>query len=248
MTARPAPLPGAVAISHLRPYSWPASDGVSSGSPHVHLACVEAYVVTGGRGAVETLTMRGGYREIELVEGAVVWFTPGTVHRMVERHGLRVTVLMQNSGLTETGDAVFTFPPELLRDPGAYEREAFVPPGNGPDAERAARRRRDLAIAGYLELRHALVEGDHRPLQDFLRAATELVGPRVSEWVDVWRGGPLAAAERTGRQIDALIAGDGSHLADAEVEAALPANRGGFGMCGRRDEYRLPAAEAGTRP
>jgi hypothetical protein len=38
----------------------------------------------------------------------IAWFTPGTVHRMVNGSGLRATVLMQNSGLPEAGDAVFT--------------------------------------------------------------------------------------------------------------------------------------------
>lgn len=85
------------------------------GSPHLHLVCTEAYVVTGGRGAVQTLSP-DGYRDIPLEPGSVAWFTPGTVHRMVQGGALRVTVLMQNGGLPEAGDAVFTFPPEVLAD------------------------------------------------------------------------------------------------------------------------------------
>lgn len=99
------PLPGAVGLSHLCPYDWPAADGVRGGSPHLHLVCTEAYVVTGGRGAVQTLGP-GGCRDIPLEAGSVAWFTPGTVHRMVQGEELRVTVLMENSGLPEAGDAV----------------------------------------------------------------------------------------------------------------------------------------------
>lgn len=46
----PHPLPGAVGLSHLSAYDWEAADGVCGGSPHLHLVCTEAYVVTGGRG------------------------------------------------------------------------------------------------------------------------------------------------------------------------------------------------------
>lgn len=41
-------LPGGVAVSHLSVYDWPAADGVCGGTPHMHLTCSEAYVVTGG--------------------------------------------------------------------------------------------------------------------------------------------------------------------------------------------------------
>ena len=110
------PLPGGIGVSHLRAYDWEAEDGVCGGSPHLHLACTEAYVVTGGRGAVQTLSV-GGYAETPLEAGVIAWFAPGTVHRMVQGGGLRVTVLMQNSGLPEAGDAVFTFPPECSPTP-----------------------------------------------------------------------------------------------------------------------------------
>lgn len=52
-------LPGGVAVSHLSVYDWPAADGVCGGTPHMHLTCSEAYVVGGGRGAVQTLTTSG---------------------------------------------------------------------------------------------------------------------------------------------------------------------------------------------
>ncbi|MFJ9717049.1 cupin [Streptomyces sp. NPDC101213] len=242
-SAPPHPLPGAVGLSHLTAYDWEAADGVCGGSPHLHLVCTEAYVVTGGRGAVQTLSP-DGYRDVPLEPGSVAWFTPGTVHRMVQGGGLRVTVLMQNSGLPEAGDAVFTFPPEVLADPRRYAAAAELPPGTGPEAAAAARRRRDLAVEGYVDLRKALVAGDPGPLLAFQRAAAALVRERVPVWRELWRSGALAAAERTGAQLDALAAGEPSYLAGATAYETAPARRGGFGMCGRRDEYALP----GTTP
>jgi mannose-6-phosphate isomerase-like protein (cupin superfamily) len=243
------PLPGAIGLSHLRPYDWEAADGVCGGSPHMHLACTEAYVVTGGRGAVQTLTPNG-YRETPLEPGALVWFTPGTVHRMVEGEGLRVTVLMENAGLPEAGDAVFTFPPSVLADPAAYARAAALPsPGtdtegaDGPEVlAQAARRRRDLAVEGYLVLREALRRNDPEPLLAFHQAAARLVAPRAGIWQERWRDGALAAARRTGAQLRALAAADPAHLAEAQVAAAGPSRRDGYGMCGRRDEYALEGA------
>ncbi|MFJ9535671.1 cupin [Streptomyces sp. NPDC101225] len=237
--ALPHPLPGAVGLSHLSAYDWRAADGVCGGSPHLHLVCTEAYVVTGGRGAVQTLSP-DGYRDIPLEAGSVAWFTPGTVHRMVQGGELRVTVLMENSGLPEAGDAVFTFPPQVLADPEAYADAATLPPGAGADTETAARRRRDLAVEGYLVLREALVAGDEGPYREFQRAAARLVRDKVPRWRELWRAGALAAAARTGARLDALAAGGDDHLADATAHRTGPTRMGGFGMCGRRDEYALP--------
>jgi mannose-6-phosphate isomerase-like protein (cupin superfamily) len=226
------PLPGGIGVSHLRAYEWEAEDGVCGGSPHLHLACTEAYVVTGGRGAVQTLSV-DGYRQTDLEPGVIAWFSPGTVHRMVQREDLRITVLMQNSGLPEAGDAVFTFPPEILADPHAYAEAAASPTG-----EAAALRRRDLAVKGYLPLRDALLDGDSAPLHDFHRAAVALVGPKLDEWVPRWRTGALAAAELTGEHLSALANGDASHLALSGVRVTTPV-RDGYGMCGRRSEYEI---------
>ena len=225
------PLPGGIGVSHLRAYEWPAADGVRGGSPHLHLACTEAYVVTGGRGAVQTLDV-GGYTETPLEAGVIAWFSPGTVHRMVQGGGLRITVLMQNSGLPEAGDAVFTFPPDVLADPDAYAKAAAP-----PKSEDAARRRRDLAISGYLPLRAALADGDAGPLRAFHRAAVALIAPKVAEWVPRWRAGALAAAERTGAHLKALAESDGAHLEYSGVRVMTPAEPDGYGMCGRRTEY-----------
>ncbi|WP_189867036.1 cupin [Streptomyces poonensis] len=228
-------LPGAVAVSHLSVYDWPAADGVCGGSPHLHLTCSEAYVVTGGRGAVQTLTV-SGYEVTPLVPGTVAWFTPGTVHRLVDEDDLRITVLMQNDGLPEAGDAVLTLPPEYLTDPETYAAATAVP-ADVPEEEREriVRTRRDLALEGYRALRDA---GGPEPLAAFHRAAAALVRPRLAHWRKRWEHGARAAAAATGDQLDRLERGDVSHLADAVVRSEQPVEYGKFGMCGRLDVYR----------
>ena len=230
-------LPGAVAVSHLRVYDWPAADGLRGGTPHLHLTCSEGYVVVGGRGSVQTLTTTG-FRQTPLSPGALVWFTPGTIHRLVNEDGLRIVVLMQNSGLPEAGDAVLTLPPRFLAGPAVY-REAVDLPADGTEAEqeKAARARRDLAVEGFLALCAAAEAGDPGPLAAFHRAAAALVRPRTDDWRERWQRGAAAAAEATRTQLDALAVADPGHLADASVHAEQPFALGRFGMCGRLDVY-----------
>ncbi|MFW3464953.1 cupin domain-containing protein [Streptomyces microflavus] len=232
-------LPGAVAVSHLTVYDWPAADGLRGGTPHLHLTCSEGYVMVGGTGSVQTLTTTG-FRQTPLAPGALVWFTPGTIHRLVNEDGLRVVVLMQNSGLPEAGDAVLTLPPALLTGPDVYAT-AVALSADGPEAarERAARTRRDLAVAGFLALREAADEGDPEPLAAFHRAAAELVRPRVEEWRTRWERGAAMAAAATAAQLEALGRGQWDHLAGARVHGQQPVERGRFGMCGRLDVYRV---------
>ncbi|MFD0416061.1 cupin domain-containing protein [Streptomyces sp. NPDC127108] len=261
-----AGLPGGIGVSRLRVYDWPAADGLRGGTPHLHLTCTEGYAVVSGRGAVQTLTP-AGFRHTPLTPGALVWFTPGTIHRLVNEGDLTLHVLMQNSGLPEAGDAVLTLPPHLLGDPATYRAATALPPrgahGNdegdgdegdkGDDAaaaaatdddavERAARRRRDLAVEGFTALCAATEAGDPEPLAAFHRAAAVLVAPLTAAWRERWRTGAAAAAAATGAQLDALTKGDASHLAEAGVHAEQPVERGRFGMCGRLDVYETGAA------
>ncbi|WP_424860546.1 cupin [Streptomyces sp. MMS24-I29] len=230
-------LPGAVAVSHLRVYDRPAIDGLRGGTPHLHLACTEAYVVVGGTGSVQTLTT-SGFRQTPLAPGALVRFTPGTIHRIVDEDGLRVVVLMENGGLPEAGDAVLTLPPHHLADPARYRSAAALPvEGSEAQRERAAFARRDLAVEGFLALRRATEAGDPGPLAAFHRAAAALVRPMAGEWRRRWREGAAAAAAATGDRLDALARGDGGHLAAAAVHAERPIAHGRFGMCGRLDVY-----------
>ncbi|WP_434443136.1 cupin domain-containing protein [Lentzea sp. E54] len=222
--------PGGVGISGLRVYDWPAADGVCGGSPHVHLACSECYYVIGGRGSVQTLTRRG-FAETPLHEGTVAWFTPGTIHRLVNDDDLRIIVVMQNSGLPEAGDAVFTFPAPVLADPERYAMASAA-----ADDE-TARRRRDLALDGFLELRRRSEGGDRTALEEFYRAALALKRDLLADWEKRWRSGALAAAEATGEHLGRLRSGDLDHLAEADIHVMAAEGPRRFGMCGRLDVH-----------
>ncbi|MER7789608.1 cupin domain-containing protein [Streptomyces sp. NPDC097640] len=230
--------PAAVGVSRLHVYDWPTVDGrPGGGTPHLHLTCSEGYVVTAGRGAVQTLTT-SGYQETPLEPGTVAWFTPGTIHRLVNEGGLEITVVMQNSGLPEAGDAVLTLPPGLLTDAETYA-DAIRIPSDVPEAEQVAvaRARRDLATRWFLELRDATESGDLEPLAEFQHAAADLVRPLVDAWERRWRDGAQAATSATAAHLAALRDKDERHLAEARVAATGPTARGRFGMCGRLDVY-----------
>lgn len=149
--------PGGTAVSHLRVYDWPAPDAPGgSGSPHFHTVSTEAYVTLAGRGRVQTLNQEG-FAEHELVPGRIVWFSPGVIHRAVNDGGLEVLVVMSNAGLPEAGDAVLTFPPEILVDPAAYRDAAILPSpsigagSGGREVADAADPWADLAEADLVE-------------------------------------------------------------------------------------------------
>ncbi|RFU82609.1 cupin [Streptomyces triticagri] len=231
--------PAAVGVSRLRVYDWPTVDGhPGGGTPHLHLACTEGYVVTGGRGAVQTLTT-SGFRETPLEPGTVAWFTPGTIHRLVDEGGLEIVVVMENSGLPEAGDAVLTLPPQLLTDRATYAEAVRIPPGAGEERQaEVARARRDVATRRFLELRAATEAGDPGPLAEFQRAAVALVRPQLDDWTGRWQDGAHTAATATAAQLTALREQDGHHLTEAAVASTGPTARGRFGMCGRLDVYQ----------
>jgi len=214
------PFPGGIGVSHLRVYQSTARDGLAGGTPHLHTACTEAYAVVAGRGRVVTLA-GDGYRETPLEPGTFAWFTPGTIHRLVNDSGdLEILVLMANAGLPEAGDMVITFPDEVLADPARYARAATLPAdglttvaGDG-----AVRVRKDLAVEGFA----ALVDGGPAALAAFHRRAAALVRPLVDSWQPIWEHGPLAAANATRAHLDALLEGSGDHLGAGSVHALPP--------------------------
>jgi hypothetical protein len=250
-------------------YDWVAPDGLPGGSAHVHLASTEGYVVASGAGRLQTLGERG-YAETALRPGDCLWFTPGTIHRLVNEGDLRLFVVMQNAGLPEHGDAVLTFPPEILADPDAYARAATLPSGGQPvgggarggeaggsagagvlggdgtgesGVAAAARRRAGLAVEGYLALRERVLESGPGALHDFYAAALRLAGQRADDWRDRWQAGALATAELTGDHLDEIGAGVAGHLDAAGLwRIERPAEERSYGMCGRLTTY--PAARA----
>jgi mannose-6-phosphate isomerase-like protein (cupin superfamily) len=235
VASRPA-LPGAVGLSALRVYPWEAADGICGGSPHLHLACTEAYVVISGSGRVQTLTTHG-FAEHGLAPGDVVWFTPGTIHRAVSDGDLNVLVLMQNSGLPEAGDAVLTFPPEHLADRESYLRARDLAGSDGKPSPERARQRRDLAVEGFLRLRAAADEGDPQPLETFHSSAASIVHPLLEDWRVILEQGAGAAVDQTAAELSALAAGDHSHLRRARVGRMERPAEAAFGMCGFLNAY-----------
>jgi mannose-6-phosphate isomerase-like protein (cupin superfamily) len=235
--------PGGTAVSSLRVYDWEAEDGLSGGTPHMHTVSTEGYVVVAGAGAVHTLSAAGTAAD-PLGPGSVLWFSPGTIHRLVNAGGLELVVVMQNAGLPEAGDAVFTFPREVLADRAAYDAAAQLSQ-DWPEAERErfARARRDLALEGYRELRDAVEQHGPAALADFHRLAAELVRPRVERWRALWAETVDAETDRTRGQLTALAAGDGGHLADGTVVRGEPTPGVRlFGMCGRLQTWQTPSA------
>ena len=238
-----APLfPGGVAVSRLQVYDWEAQDGLRGGSPHLHTVSSEGYVVTAGSGEVHTVSAAG--LDVHRLEpGEVVWFSPGTVHRLVNHGGLELVVVMQNAGLPEAGDAVMTFPSDVLDDPDAYASAATLPAG-GTEEERAtaARTRRDLALRGYLELLAALEERGPAALAELHERAARLVQPRVERWQRLWSATVEAETARTRGALTGLAAGmPGLMPAAAVVRGDREGDALAFGMCGRLRTWEWPA-------
>jgi mannose-6-phosphate isomerase-like protein (cupin superfamily) len=214
-------LPGGIGVSHLRVYD-------AGGTPHLHTACREAYAVVAGRGAVQTLTLAEGFRHTPLAPGMLVSFPPGTIHRLLNDGDLEIFVLMANAGLPEAGDMVITFEPAILADPSHYAEAAAV-----PSDDAGVERRRVSAVAGFEAIRH----GGPEALAGFHRAAARLVGPSVDSWRRIWADGSRAAAEATGRHLDALAAGDVAHFGSAAVDARPPSDSRRYGCCGTLGTY-----------
>ncbi|QVQ50835.1 cupin domain-containing protein [Spiractinospora alimapuensis] len=242
--------PGGTGVSRLRVYDWLAEDGKAGGSPHLHTVSSEGYVVVRGTGTLETLS-GNGYREVPLAAGTLLWFTPGTVHRLVNHSGdLELVVVMQNAGLPESGDAILTFPPEVLDDEDAYLQSTVIPAATEfPDAgsaqrgrEEAARVRRDLAVRGYLRLRDDVLKVGPSALAPLHTAAARLVRESAGGWLHHWERGPHHQAETTRHHVADLTAGRAPHLADSAVYLADPVPGVRHGMCGLLDVWDLDGA------
>lgn len=225
------PFPGGIGVSHLKVYGSESVDGLAGGTPHCHTACTEAYAVVAGRGRVITLG-GDGPQETWLEPGTFAWFTPGTIHRLVNDSGdLEILVLMANAGLPEAGDMVITFPDPILADADRYAAAATLPLESqttaGDDA--AVRARRDLAVEGLAEL----LEAGPSALARFHRRAAELVSPQVPRWQAIWEAGPLAAVQATGEHLAELAAGSSAHLRQGGVHVLPPPpGERRYGCCG----------------
>jgi hypothetical protein len=228
----------ALLISGL--YDTPAADGLVGGSPHLHFACAEAYLVIKGRGSVQTLSSEG-FREIPLLTGSLVWFTPGLIHRLINVDGqLEIFAVMENAGLPEHGDSLLTFPLQYLHDEDSYlqitslSRSGSVSGNN----REAARKRRDLAVEGFLLLRGEVERGGS--LESFYDLAVRLVRSKESTWRHIWEAGPASTIRRTKSFLDKLNAGASDYLNQGtvfEIPVDLVHEERKLGMCGTLRPY-----------
>ncbi|MFZ0503124.1 MAG: cupin domain-containing protein [Chthoniobacterales bacterium] len=251
MTNQPTQaLPGGVSLTHLKVYNTQGPDGLCGGSPHLHFACSEAYWVVAGEGAVQTLS-ESGFREVPLKPGCVVWFTPGLIHRLINRDGyLEIYVIMENAGLPEHGDSLLTFAPQYLTDERTYLDVASLSPTGAvfANSEEAARRRRDLAVEGFVALRQAFETQGAPVLREFYERAVRLMQAKAPEWRRLWQSGPRSTICRTESYFDALAGGCGSYLSDGavyEMPVDVEHETRKLGFCGTLRPY-LPEGVMGV--
>jgi mannose-6-phosphate isomerase-like protein (cupin superfamily) len=231
----PPQFPGAVGLTWLRVYDSVAPDGVRGGSPHVHLASAESYVTVAGEGEVQTFGP-AGWNTFALRPGAVTWFEPGIIHRLVNTSGdLEILCVMQNAGLPEAGDAVLIFPDRVLADSDTYDAAARLAGENGLVE---AAKRRDLAVEGFSRMLDTSdAEERSRRYARFLERAVALRRVRIPAWHRLWQERPLAEAELTGERLDDIAAGSIDALLRARVASLAPEGEAGYGMCGRLGTY-----------
>ncbi|TDC39581.1 cupin domain-containing protein [Micromonospora sp. KC213] len=248
---RTPPFPGGTSVSRLSVYASPCTDGLAGGTPHLHTASTEAYVVIGGEGELQTLDA-SGFRSTPLAAGTTVWFTPGTIHRAVNHGNLQVVVVMQNAGLPEAGDAVMTFPPEIVADAARYTAAATLPAdASAAQVDEAVRRRRDLAVSGFRRLVASAEAGDFAPLERLYASAVALVRPRVAGWRRTWQDTVERETRHTADILDALDRGDGHHLRRSVLLGSPASEAAHWGMCGRlhtHDVHRPAVLSGPTDP
>lgn len=236
MSSRPVlpHFPGSTALTRLAVYDWEGEDGRCGGSPHMHTASTEAYLVIGGKGRVETLGA-AGFEDHELLPGDLLWFSPGIIHRLINEAELDLLVVMQNGGLPEAGDAIMTFLPEILADPKLYAATASLPaPAEGtPVRVLAARERRDAALTGFARLKAAAQRGDRGALDEFQGQAVALIQAKVPGWREIYDQGVALEAATTRGWLDGLAGGDYGHFQESAVGRAAPVSSDrALGMCG----------------
>jgi hypothetical protein len=88
-------------------------------------------------------------------------------------------------------------------------------------------------VQGFLQLCDQVREHGPDALDAFYTAAAALVRDRVPGWRSTWASGPLAAAQRTGDQLELLGQGSSEHLRHGRLAVLAPPAERAYGMCGR---------------
>lgn len=216
-------LPGGVGVTHVRVYDTVAPDGLAGGTPHLHTVCSEAYLVLRGEGEVQTLSA-AGFERTPLLPGTTAWFSPGTVHRLVNLGDLEVFVVMSHAGLPEAGDLVIAFDEETLADAERYSAAAAL-------AE--STERRDAAVAAFGDWTARFDHDVDEAMAALHSHAARIVGPRSAGWGTVVRDSTGVEFERSLDWVEQIRAGNVDHLAGAAVAHQPEKTEGrGWGCCG----------------
>ena len=237
MDIRQFSLPSGVGLTHIKVYDTPGPDGLVSGGAHIHLVCSELYFVLHGTGQIETLSMDGA-ETAELVPNKVVFFRPGTFHRILNpNRDLEILAIMQNGGLAERGDFVMSFPNELLGNPSAYAQAIRA------HTMTDALRRRDLSLKGYLEFKAAFgrsKEAGQEALRNFYHTARNLIAPKVDGFEWVLKVGAQTEVKASLDACDFIRAGRIDYLEHSQHGELYPINQPAApGMCGELHAYVL---------
>jgi hypothetical protein len=167
----------------------------------------------------------------------VVWFEPGVIHRLVNTSGdLEILAIMQNAGLPEAGDAVFTFPEDVMIDAERYLLAATLPQADTATRVQAALKRRDLAIQGFNEL---LARDDPAALDQFLHRAIARRTHLFEAWSELLRTGVEAEVQLTRKRLESIAADSTSLLQAARLATTgkEEIDHQGVGMCGMLRQY-----------
>src|SRR4029453_19125486 len=107
-------------------------------------------------------------------------------------------------------------PPEHLAVGEAYRAASSLTfkdaDADDPSAEAAARRRRDLALEGYLSLKEAVLAEGPTALAGFYASAARLVGEKTGTWWGILAGGAEQQAEVTRKQLSSLASQESFYL------------------------------------
>lgn len=127
-----------------------------------------------------------------------------------------------------------------MKDERTYLDVASLSPTGAvyANSEEAARRRRDLAVEGFLALRQA--SDGAAALSEFYERAVRLIKPKAPEWRQLWQLGPASTIHRTEGYLDALAAGSGSYLSSGtvfEIPGDLEHETRKLGFCGTLRTY-----------
>jgi mannose-6-phosphate isomerase-like protein (cupin superfamily) len=227
--------PNGIGVARLRVDATAApADRLAGGAPHVHLASTEAYYVLAGAGSVQTLSA-AGLRDFDLSPGAIAWFAPGVVHRLINADGkLEILLIGQNGDLSFGEDAILTFAADVMADAAKYAEAAAA-----EDAA-SATARRNSAVAVFNALRTDFQFKGKPALDKFYAAAGKLAKAKAPKWYTRWSAGTSAAANAASVHLNNLRHGHVGHLSAGRVGWLNPPDGGSaaVGLSGTLHVYQ----------